>query len=528
MLVRPRGIAEVWWVSAGAIALVLLRLLPLPVAAHAVAKGSDVYLFLAGMMLLSEIARGHGVFDWMSSLAVRSARGSSVRLFTTVYAVGTVVTIFMSNDVTAVVLTPAILVAVRKAKDRSPSPSVRLRVHRKCRVFRAADLEPRQPRRLSGGDALPWPLARRVRASERRLDRDDLRGPSLRLPPGALASTAVTAGDSVDVQGDQSVAGPVQLVERATISRGGTVLTSAEPPPPPSPGRGRGPAADAALQPMSASGAIHAVLYNREGIEDGLLLDDGTTARVPPNAALERLNLKVGDRVTIQGRGTASGVGRGLRAETIAVANGTTVVVDTPPPVPSPVSQGGTVQRLFVNPHGDVDVILLSDGNAVRVPPTPSAIAAKLRAGQAVHIEGEIVGAALHATQVRLPSGEVVAAEPTAPPPPPPPPDTMLHVDDTSTIAGFLRGPRGEVDALMLADGTIARLPRRLSEETTAVLAIGVRIHVEGEGGRYPLGTSLRADTLRLDSGQVFTDPGPVGPRFPPPAFGAPPPPPAP
>jgi Na+/H+ antiporter NhaD/arsenite permease-like protein len=32
------------------------------------------------------------------------------------YAVGTIVTIFMSNDATAVVLTPAILTAVRKAK----------------------------------------------------------------------------------------------------------------------------------------------------------------------------------------------------------------------------------------------------------------------------------------------------------------------------------------------------------------------------------------------------------------------------
>jgi hypothetical protein len=352
-------------------------------------------------------------------------------------------------------------------------------------------------------------------------------GVLVRLPPGALASNTVAAGDSLDVQGDQSGAGPMQLVERATVSRGGTVLTSVEAPPPPPPGRGRGPAADAALQPMSASGAIHAVLYDREGIEDGLVLDDGTTARVPPRAGLVRLNLKVGDRVTIQGRGTATGAGRGLRAETIAVANGATVVVDTPPPVPSPVSREGTVQRLFVNPHGDVDVILLSDGNAVRVPPTPSTMAAKLPAGQAVHIEGELVGPALHATQVRLPSGEVVAAESTAPPPPPPPPDTMLRVDDASTIASLLRGPRGEIDALILADGAIARLPRRLSEDATPVLAIGARVHVEGEGGRYPLGTSLRADTLRLDSGQVFTDPGPVRPRLPP-AVGTPPPPPAP
>ena len=37
-------------------------------------------------------------------------------MFALVYAIGTVVTVFLSNDATAVVLTPAILAAVRKAK----------------------------------------------------------------------------------------------------------------------------------------------------------------------------------------------------------------------------------------------------------------------------------------------------------------------------------------------------------------------------------------------------------------------------
>jgi arsenical pump membrane protein len=116
MLIRPRGIPEVHWVGGGALLLVVLRLIPLGLAGRAIAKGSDVYLFLIGMMLLSELAREHGVFDWLSSVAVRGAHGSCARLFTLVYGVGTLVTIFMSNDATAVVLTPAILTAVRKSK----------------------------------------------------------------------------------------------------------------------------------------------------------------------------------------------------------------------------------------------------------------------------------------------------------------------------------------------------------------------------------------------------------------------------
>jgi arsenical pump membrane protein len=121
MLTRPRGIPEVWWISGGAVLLIVLRLVPLKLAGQAVAKGSDVYLFLIGMMLLSELAREQGVFDWVASVAVRGANGSCSRLFLLVYGVGTLVTIFMSNDATAVVLTPAILTAVRKAKV-SPLP----------------------------------------------------------------------------------------------------------------------------------------------------------------------------------------------------------------------------------------------------------------------------------------------------------------------------------------------------------------------------------------------------------------------
>jgi arsenical pump membrane protein len=116
MLVRPRNIPEVYWISGGVLSLLFLRLISLPLAGRALLKAVDVCLFLIGMMLLSELAREHGLFDWLSALAVRNAHGSCVRLFTLVYAVGTVVTVFMSNDATAVVLTPAILTAVRKAR----------------------------------------------------------------------------------------------------------------------------------------------------------------------------------------------------------------------------------------------------------------------------------------------------------------------------------------------------------------------------------------------------------------------------
>lgn len=116
MLIRPRDIAEVYWISGGVVLLLSLRLISVRSAWLASGSALDVCFFLIGMMLLCELAREHGVFDWMSAIAVRNAQGSCRRLFALVYAVGTLVTVLLSNDATAVVLTPAILVAVRKAK----------------------------------------------------------------------------------------------------------------------------------------------------------------------------------------------------------------------------------------------------------------------------------------------------------------------------------------------------------------------------------------------------------------------------
>ena len=116
MLVRPRGLAEYVWAGSAAVLLVALRLISPSVALHAARKGVDVYLFLAGMMILAELAREEGVFDWVAGIAVARSRGSAARLFFWVYASGVVVTALLSNDATAVVLTPAVLAAARRAR----------------------------------------------------------------------------------------------------------------------------------------------------------------------------------------------------------------------------------------------------------------------------------------------------------------------------------------------------------------------------------------------------------------------------
>ena len=119
---RPFKVPEFVWAAGGAVLLLVLRLLSLSEGLAGVAKGLDVYLFLTGMMLLAETAREEKLFDWLAAHATRLSQGSARRLFLLIYLVGVVVTTFLSNDATAVVLTPAVATAVRAAKVKNPLP----------------------------------------------------------------------------------------------------------------------------------------------------------------------------------------------------------------------------------------------------------------------------------------------------------------------------------------------------------------------------------------------------------------------
>jgi arsenical pump membrane protein len=116
VIFRPWRVPEYVWALGAAALLTVTGLLPWNAAIAAVAEGGDVYLFLIGMMVLAELARQEGLFDWLAAYAVKHAKGSGQRLFDLVFLVGTLVTIFLSNDATAVVLTPAVYAACKAAR----------------------------------------------------------------------------------------------------------------------------------------------------------------------------------------------------------------------------------------------------------------------------------------------------------------------------------------------------------------------------------------------------------------------------
>jgi arsenical pump membrane protein len=122
VIIRPFKITEAIWAVSGAVLLVALGLILPSDGLAGIKKGTDVYLFLTGMMLLAETAREEKLFDWLAAWAAKLAKGSANRLFLLIYLVGIVVTVFLSNDATAVVLTPAVAAAVKAAKVDKPLP----------------------------------------------------------------------------------------------------------------------------------------------------------------------------------------------------------------------------------------------------------------------------------------------------------------------------------------------------------------------------------------------------------------------
>lgn len=122
VIVRPFKIPEAVWAVSGAIILIVFKLISPSAGLAGVGKGLDVYFFLTGMMLLAETAREEKLFDWLATYATKMSKGSLNKLFMLIYLIGIVVTTFLSNDATAVVLTPAVAAATKAANVKNPLP----------------------------------------------------------------------------------------------------------------------------------------------------------------------------------------------------------------------------------------------------------------------------------------------------------------------------------------------------------------------------------------------------------------------
>jgi hypothetical protein len=159
--------------------------------------------------------------------------------------------------------------------------------------------------------------------------------PARAFNPGA---PALKAGDTLQIEGRVRLLQTGRMIGRALVQRGGVVVADARVFKHHERGergeRGEGRVEHANRLPLGSvtgQGSIVAILASPRGKVHGFVLDDGTTAVMHRHGdELAALGLKVGDKVTVQGRGGTYDNGKGMHLVSITLPSGETRVLAQP------------------------------------------------------------------------------------------------------------------------------------------------------------------------------------------------------
>ena len=116
IMTRPFRWNEAVIAMAGAAILLILGLISPADAFFTLIRDWNTFLFFLGMMGLSTLAEAAGLFDWLAVQAARLAGKSAARLFLNVFLLGSLISMVLSNDATALILTPIVYVLVTKLR----------------------------------------------------------------------------------------------------------------------------------------------------------------------------------------------------------------------------------------------------------------------------------------------------------------------------------------------------------------------------------------------------------------------------
>ncbi len=127
-IVRPKGLPEaVAAVPAAGIALAT-GLISWNDAGDTVGNLGSTIGFLAAVLIIAHLCEVDGVFRWLGALMAVRSRANPGRLLVLVFVVASLTTAALSLDATVVLLTPAILVTIRRLKVK-PAPHVYATAH---------------------------------------------------------------------------------------------------------------------------------------------------------------------------------------------------------------------------------------------------------------------------------------------------------------------------------------------------------------------------------------------------------------
>jgi hypothetical protein len=185
----------------------------------------------------------------------------------------------------------------------------------------------------------------------------------------------------------------------------------------------------------------------------------------------------------------------------------------------------GRVKELTKSPRGAVDGFILENDSQIHFPPhLGDRVAKAVTEGDRVEITGRFVALpngeqVFEATQIVGRGGTInIDNEPPRPGRlPPAGPRGRRMGDEPMTKAGtfreFVTNPHGDVDGLLLSDGTEVKVPPHQGSELMSVVKEGDEIRIEGRRHETPHGEiHLHADRIIGSSaGKVFEREEPAG-----------------
>ena len=116
IMTRPLKLNEATLALGGAGLLLLLGLVTPASALSTLLQDWNIFFFFLGMMSLSALAEVAGLFDWLAAQAARFSGKSSRRLFLNIFLLGTLISMILSNDATALILTPIVYTLVTRLR----------------------------------------------------------------------------------------------------------------------------------------------------------------------------------------------------------------------------------------------------------------------------------------------------------------------------------------------------------------------------------------------------------------------------
>ncbi len=116
IMTRPFKFNEAMIAMAGAALLLILGLISPWDAFTTLYNDWNTFFFFLGMMSLSALAEAAGLFDWLAAQAARLAGGSTKRLLLNTFLLGSMISMVLSNDATALILTPIVYTLVTRLR----------------------------------------------------------------------------------------------------------------------------------------------------------------------------------------------------------------------------------------------------------------------------------------------------------------------------------------------------------------------------------------------------------------------------